>query len=345
MASVRVNNDLVLRESSTSAKGAGLFATRDLERGRRVLCEDPLLECSEPSQAASGRRGNGSRLSDHEMQRLARLPAGPGQPFQVLSGAARLPLHNLFGGDGGARLTNTIKYNQVRIATAKHPMVGFYTAAASHRYERLMILTSLKTGLGLNADRHRFLTSCSPNAYLSHNETTSTLDLYLVHRVKKGEEITVSYFQDDYACPQSVRAQRLQKWRFVCACACCTTDLAVSDARRNEIKRLYSEHDQLDIARLLHCTSLAREWHWEAHREDEYVWDLATCVRTIIQHMKDEGMYGLALTWVLVDYAEHCEKMGNRRMWRENMREALQIREMCLGPFHASTRDLANRIA
>ncbi|KAK7990674.1 hypothetical protein PG990_014954 [Apiospora arundinis] len=319
MASVRINDDLVLRESSASAKGAGLFATRDLERGRRVLCEDPLLECSEPSQAASGRRGDGSRLSDQEMQRLAQLPAGPGQSFQVLSGAARLPLHSLLGGGGGARLTNTIKYNQVRIATAKHPMVGFYTAATSH--------------------------SCSPNAYLSHNETTNTLDLYLVHPVKKGEEITVSYFQDDYACPQSVRAQRLQKWRFTCACACCTTNLAASDARRNEIKRLYSEHDQLDIARLLHCTSLAREWHWEAHREDDYVWDLATCVRAIIQHMKDEGLYGLALTWVLVDYAKHCEKMGNRRMWRENMREALRIREMCLGPFHASTRDLANRIA
>ena len=179
---------------------------------------------------------------------------------------------------------------------------------------------------------------------MCYNETTGSLDLFLVHHVKKGEEVTVSYFQDDYAAPKSLRAQRLQKWNFACACVCCTTNSATSDSRRMEIKRLFSEHDQLDISRLMNCTHLAPRWGSDVHREVDYVWDIVDCLRTIIQHMKDEGLYGLALTWVLVDYARHCEKIGDVQTYRANMREAVRIREMCLGPFHPSTRDLANRI-
>ncbi|KAK8022501.1 hypothetical protein PG993_013268 [Apiospora rasikravindrae] len=216
------------------------------------------------------------------------------------------------------RLMNTVKYNEVRLATAKFPMVGFYTAVASH--------------------------SCTPNSYLCYNERTDSMDLHLVRQVKEGEEITVSYFQDDYAVPKGVRAQRLQKWNFTCLCICCTTNTAASDTRRTAIKRLFSHYDQLNLARMLNNAELS------PHRGrgrvspgvvDNDLYDLLDDLRQIVQHMKDEGLYGLAMTWVLADYAAKLQEAGDLQTRRAVTREALRILEMCLGIFHPDTRALA----
>ncbi|KAK8091790.1 hypothetical protein PG997_002151 [Apiospora hydei] len=310
MTPITINDFLILRASNTSAKGAGLFAKRDLEPGHR---------CDSLPQIGSGRPSVRDSLSGERRIQMARLPAGPGDKFQV--DASQVPLSTtLFRNDG--RLMNTVKYNELRIATAKYPMVGFYTSVAGH--------------------------SCTPNSYLCYNELTDSLDLHLVRHVKEGEEITVSYFQDDYAVPKSVRAQRLQKWNFTCPCVCCTTHSEMSDTRRTSIKRLFSDYDQINIARIMKDVELGRQrssGRGTRAEVDTEVWDQLDNLRQIIRHMKDEGLYGLAMKWVLADYAVHLQEAGDLQARRATMRESLQIPEMCLGVFHPDTRALAQCVA
>ncbi|KAK8022500.1 hypothetical protein PG993_013267 [Apiospora rasikravindrae] len=83
MSSVTVNDFVILRASSTSTKGAGLFAKRDLDPGHRVICEDPLLKCDSLPLIGSGRPSVGDSLRGEEKIQMARLPAGPGDVFQV----------------------------------------------------------------------------------------------------------------------------------------------------------------------------------------------------------------------------------------------------------------------
>ncbi|KAK7918520.1 SET and MYND domain-containing protein [Apiospora marii] len=305
MASYSVNDFVEVRVSSTSAKGAGLFAKRDLEAGHRVICEDPML----PSVSVS------DSLSEEEKQQLARLPAGPGDVFIVDASQVPDPSVLFRGGD---QLTSRVTYNEVKIATyPEGPMVGFHTAVASH--------------------------SCMPNAYLCYNKATDSLDLHLVRDVKKDEEVTVSYFQDDYAFPKSVRAQKLQKWNYACPCSCCTTESTASDSRRDHIKQLFSDYDQLTAIRILSNLEIGLGGEDVPPEEDEYSWDLLDDLKQIVQLMKDEGLYGMAMTWVLVDLADRHDEVGDTQSQLAAMSEAVKIREMCLGVFHPDTRALAER--
>ena len=133
MSYLIVNEDIVLRESNTSAKGAGLFATRDLEKGRPVIRERPLLKCENLPVIGSGRPTVASSLSQNKLQQFARLPAGPGHAFRVPV-EPRVNVKSHFAA-GNGRLMNTVQYNEIWIVTARCPMVGFHTAAVSHRYE------------------------------------------------------------------------------------------------------------------------------------------------------------------------------------------------------------------
>ncbi|KAK8015921.1 ABC transporter [Apiospora marii] len=312
MASIDVNDFVVVRASSTSAKGAGLFAKRDLEPGHRVVCEDPLLNCISLGMVESGLPSIGDFLSEDKKRQFARLPAGPGDVFLVNASEAPDPDVLFTGGD---HLMNRVRYNYVMIPTLpEQPIVGFYTAVASH--------------------------SCAPNSYLCYNEITGSLDLHLVREVKKDEEITVSYFQDDYAIPKTERAKRLEKWNFTCTCDCCTTNSATSDSRRNAMKALFSDYDLLTATRLMNEFEIAPSSGHD-NQEDEYIWDLLSDLKQILQHMKDEGLYGLAMTWVLKDYAARHDEAGDSQNQQAAMSEALRIREMCLGIFHPETRALA----
>lgn len=131
MASFDVNDFVVVRVSTTSTKGAGLFAKRDLEPGHRVICEDPLLKCDSLPLVGSGRPSVGNSLSEDQKNQFARLPAGPGDVFLVNASEAPDPNVLFTGGD---QLMNRAKYNHVRLPTfPDHAIVGFYTAVASHR--------------------------------------------------------------------------------------------------------------------------------------------------------------------------------------------------------------------
>ncbi|KAK8109013.1 hypothetical protein PG984_014814 [Apiospora sp. TS-2023a] len=315
MASYSVNDFVEVRVSGTSAKGAGLFAKRDLEPGHRVICEDPLLKRISLPQSGSELPSVGDNLSEEGKKQFARLPAGPGDAFLV--DATQVPDPDVLFQDG-EQFMNRVEYNHVQIPTyPEYAIVGFHTAVASH--------------------------SCKPNSYLCYNEVTDSLDLHLVREVKKDEEITVSYFQDDYAVPKSVRTQRLQKWNYTCPCSCCTTDLTTSDVRRNQIKQLFSDFDMLTAARLMNNAEIVPHSDRSDPEDDEYAWHLLDDTKQIVQLMKDEGLYGLAMTWVLVDYAACHDEVGDTQSHRATMREAVRIREICIGVFHPETRALAQR--
>ncbi|KAK7937711.1 ABC transporter [Apiospora aurea] len=326
MTPITINDFVILRPSSTSAKGAGLFAKRDLEPGHRVICEDPLLKCDSLPQIGSGRPSVRDSLSGERRIQMARLPAGPGDVFQVDASQVPPQHHPL------PERWPPHEHGQVQRTTDRDGQVPH--GGILH--------------ICLVADWTR-LHSCTPNSYLCYNELTDSLDLHLVRHVKEGEEITVSYFQDDYAVPKSVRAQRLQKWNFTCPCPCCTTHSDTSDTRRAAIKRLFSDYDQTNIARIMKDVELGRQRSsgrsTRAEVVDTEVWDQLDNLRQIIRHMKEEGLYGLAMKWVLADYAVHLQEAGDLQARRATMRESLQILEMCLGVFHPDTRALAQCVA
>ncbi|KAK7937710.1 lysine methyltransferase [Apiospora aurea] len=203
--------------------------------------------------------------------------------------------------------------------------------------------------LTLDAPSQSPLHFCVPNAYICYNTDTDTLDFHMLRDVKKDTEITVSYFQDIYALTQRQRNDRLRKWGFSCTCSACislppTSCTLPPDVRREKIKSLFSEVDQFTIARLENSYDPRPDPRGGANISNQEVHVILDNLKEIIRLMKEEGLYGLAMSQLLEDHAPLHDETGNPEARRSQMAEALRIRQRCLGNFHPSTLELQRKI-
>ncbi|KAK4194846.1 hypothetical protein QBC40DRAFT_187244 [Triangularia verruculosa] len=97
--------------------------------------------------------------------------------------------------------------------------------------------------LGVFVDVSGFNHDCRPNVHYRITNTTHTT--VAVRNIHPGEELTISYIYG--IARRSTRQKELQDWGFECTCSQCTLnslEMAASDARVKEIKRLEEEIEE-----------------------------------------------------------------------------------------------------
>ncbi|KAI0021913.1 hypothetical protein F4780DRAFT_778188 [Xylariomycetidae sp. FL0641] len=70
---------------------------------------------------------------------------------------------------------------------------------------------SPKTAYLTSTPRLQEITNCIPNAYIYYNDLTDLVTLFALKDIRKDEEITVSYFQENPYLKRAERAAKLAK--------------------------------------------------------------------------------------------------------------------------------------
>ncbi|TFK92493.1 SET domain-containing protein [Polyporus arcularius HHB13444] len=192
----------VLRD--ISGKGKGLFATRPITRGERVLAEAPLITQRQPVSNATILLAL-ARLSDTDQRRYFNLA-------NASVGLLAPPL--------GMFKTNALP-------------------CGDHDQSRgLAVDTAAIFPLG-----SRFNSSCEPNVNNYWNESLNQITFWAVRDIAEGEELCICY-GTPLAKRADRRARLESSFRFVCNCVACAREgaaLKESDDRRVSISRLYDE--------------------------------------------------------------------------------------------------------
>ncbi|KAJ7188881.1 hypothetical protein C8R46DRAFT_980239 [Mycena filopes] len=187
-------------------KGLGMFATRPIPRGARIVAERPTL-VSHP------------RLSVHPDQTHAFYEsalAGLGPSAQAALAALR---------NAHAETPASGRVRGILLTNALGAQLPLPHDATQTRYSALF------------AQLCRANHACAPNAHYVFAETTFMGRLTALRAIDAGEEVTIGY--TDLAAPRAERRRRLaEKYRFECGCAVCGLAPAraiVSDTRRAAI--------------------------------------------------------------------------------------------------------------
>ncbi|KAI0718738.1 SET domain-containing protein [Cerioporus squamosus] len=193
---------LVLRD--TSGKGQGLFATRPITRGERVLAEAPLITQRQPVSNAT------------ILAALTRLSDGDQRQYFALANAW--------------------------VGVLPPPLGIFKTNAlpcGDHDQSRgLAAETVAIFPLG-----SRFNSSCEPNVNNYWDEQHRQITFWAVRDIAEGEELCICYGAP-LASRADRRARLESSFRFVCNCVACAREgaaLKASDDRRVTISRLYDQ--------------------------------------------------------------------------------------------------------
>ncbi|KAI1777355.1 hypothetical protein F4818DRAFT_345847 [Hypoxylon cercidicola] len=174
-----INEKLLIKQCPNVSKGLGVFATRRLSKGLRLLEESPLLsyECSE--DAIEDIEHDFGSLPLPDQARLVRLFAGIFDTVPVIkmlqqdeAGLATAP----------QRLKKIVRYNSVE-GQGTGCVLLFNCSFLNH--------------------------SCVPNAWLYWNDALNAVTLHAIRDISKEEEVTISYFQESVYLNRLERNARL----------------------------------------------------------------------------------------------------------------------------------------
>ena len=189
-------------------KGLGLFATRDISRGTRIIEEAPLLTV--PPQ--KGETVDSTHL-------VAAL--------QALSHEQYDKVFELHRGHKAA-LPKDLPSQQPGRALSREDILN---AAAIFETNNVAMGNAGEYGSGIFEHYCRINHACNPNVHNSYNPTLQQMTVHAVRQIHKGEEILTSYIAGTYLTREK-RQQILSKWGFECGCECCTGPRTTGSDRR-----------------------------------------------------------------------------------------------------------------
>ncbi|KAJ7772054.1 hypothetical protein DFH07DRAFT_953337 [Mycena maculata] len=200
------------RMSSTpDGKGTGLFSTRALTKGDRILTERPLYVgargIATPYPAVFTR----AQFHQHGLNEMEKSVALSISRMRPEAKMAFMALKNSHQEDGSGPLTGIGRTNGICLDADLRPGV-------EGKLRRSPTVTSSS--------------SCSPSTHPSFDVLSFSYQLFAVRDIAAGEELT---FQNiDVMQSTAARGEALKPYDFVCTCASCNDPK--SDARRAAIK-------------------------------------------------------------------------------------------------------------
>jgi hypothetical protein len=224
------SEEAVYRIGPVAGKGLGVFATRDIKRGERIISESPLIVISERDYFAADVERAFNRLSDTDKARYMSLASA--HNFDVKSwpdSQVPSPKHSDY-------IRKKEQY-EARIAREKSLLSVYQTNNVEREY-----------GSAVFDHFSRFNHSCLPNAMFAWNTNIGKQTVHALDHIPAGEEITVSYIDPIHST--NTRQYLLSYYGFKCKCPACQdtgTDAFAGDStqRRSGIRELRDAIDEL----------------------------------------------------------------------------------------------------
>ena len=217
--------DTIYAIQDVPGKGKGLIATRDIVRGTRILCEEPLL-----------------RLRHFEMQ-LGAIDLGAflsllARRVEALSPEKWhqfLALYNPGAGVPSLKYLEVLHVNgiplDVTVPARSHPSQAINTTDVISRDDGLVNVKDV----GIFHYASRINHDCERNTYHIWNDKIERYTVHASRNIAKGDEITIEYL-DPYIPRCERQALLRDHYGFECTCRLCTLP-----------RQLVHEHDKLMV--------------------------------------------------------------------------------------------------
>ncbi|KKY37506.1 putative set domain-containing protein 5 [Diaporthe ampelina] len=263
---------MMFRVSHAGAKGFGVFATRPIARGTRIMADKILLSINNEDTSILDAA---ARLSAEDRHRLLGLSMNDAKrkSLSYLAAAAWGSFPSLGSITQSRDLLNIFYNNNFSISG-----------------------TSGKRAVFLNVARLNH--SCVPNAQGNLNTALPgrQFTIHALREIGDGEEITISYLHDELAI-RSARQQRLKEgYGFECACEICS--ITASAERHDQ-----SHQRRLKIQEMLVAFSENKAAAADASRE-------LSLTRAIIEAYEQEGLAGRELASLYFAAAGLATELG-----------------------------------
>ncbi|KAI3396184.1 hypothetical protein diail_387 [Diaporthe ilicicola] len=222
-----VRDETLVKQRPAGHMGDGLFATKDMPAGTRILSELPYLMIpGEPTQAmlAENVASFCQATTRPDVLVVVRLidmlHVQDAEHLEPTVDAMRL-VEDWF--QSNADITEDESFDSI---------ICSYT---TRFWDFMRHATRLprQNAMGIFYRYSSVNHSCSPNAYSYYDHTTHRLRVHLARDVKTGDQIFVSYTSSE-ALPRADRRAELslQGHRFICSCPLCTNDQADATMQR-----------------------------------------------------------------------------------------------------------------
>jgi hypothetical protein len=287
----------------TDDKGFGLFATTEIPRGTLIICEEPLLRISGPKTYLAFntycRLGNAEKATYDLLHSF--------KPAHLdLEQVSRLYLID--------HHDTSMDDEDVEEAVAEHIRVMSIFSANN--------IALPNNHFAVFAATSRLNHSCVPNVHHSFNPVLNKLTVHAVADIKPEEELFITYLGGRGAYQlQEQRNQILQEnYGFTCQCRACTTDIAMSDGRRELLGSIAWGLDQFRDG-VNPTNAFIPASHATALKQTE---DLVTV-------LLQEGILGMELAKAYHTASMHALTAKDYDKAVEYARDELEIERNCVG--------------
>ncbi|KAK5170899.1 uncharacterized protein LTR77_004043 [Saxophila tyrrhenica] len=276
---------------NAGAKGFGVFATRAIQRGTRILAELPTFTITSDRDLLPAFR----RLSLEARKYISELSVNANKKpaildwseaaYHVFRGALTTTPRSLFSINEYSTLLAAFRNNCFNIGDDRR--------AIFHDISRL---------------NH----SCVPNAQGNFNTAIDGFAVHATHLIESRQEITISYLAEHGAVRSSRQAKLAQGYGFACGCPVCdgsTVKGAESEERRRVVREqlgVFSEGEQ-------------------GGREE------LEMMMSLIEMFEREGLAGRELGTMYLSAAESNCKLNDPVAAKECSRLGLDMEQRCLG--------------
>lgn len=292
----------MFRVSHAGAKGYGVFATRPIARGTRIMVDRILLSIDNKDTSVLDAA---ARLSPEDRRRLLSLSMNNAkkESLSYLAAAAWGSFPSLAAIGEARDLLNVFYNNNFSLSGTSGKRAVFLTVA-------------------------RLNHSCVPNAQGNLNTALpgSQFTIHALREIADGEEITISYLHDELAI-RSARQRRLQEsYGFECACGICSIE---DSGERHE----QSQQRRLKIQEMLAAFSGQQTAPGGASRE-------FFLTKEVIDTYEQEGLAGRELASLYFAAAGLATELGYNTEASALGARGLQVEEDAVGldsPFYIAS--------
>lgn len=292
------------------AKGLGVFASRPIARGSRILAERALLSIDRhnPNILTAARR-----LSPSEQESLLRLSLNESRRSHVLG---------LLSAVWQARPFRAGELGRARLHRSRAVLDVFYNnnfALADERGTRAVFPTVAR----LNH-------SCVPNSQGNLHAGLGGFAVHATRDIPPGEEITISYLHDQLGLRAARQAKLHEGYGFHCACELCAGNarrLEESHGRRSEMQ-----------ARLRAFAEQHRQR--PAHGSQEAATARLALTRLSIDTHEQEGLAGRELASLYAAAAGLAVRLGDQALATMLGAKGLELEKDAVGvdsPFYQAS--------
>ncbi|KAI3317181.1 TPR domain-containing protein [Xylariaceae sp. AK1471] len=276
-----------------SAKGFGVFAKTLIPRGTRLLAESSLLSINDhsPSILTAARR-----LTSQNRRILLALSLNRSKQRSLLSliEAIWRSLPALGSVASNRDILNVFRNNNFNLADAAGTRAVFETIA-------------------------RINHACVPNAQGNFHSGTRQFTVHALRRIRNGEEITISYLDDQLATGMVRREHLMDGYDFACACPVCyggSKLSVVSEARRADVKRKLGAFAEQNAA----C---------EGEEVDEGA--ELSMMKMLMGTYEAEGLAGRELATIYIAAAKLASRLNRAAEARSLARRGLELEKDAVG--------------